>query len=505
MINNARILYFRLLLNALLGLLITRKLVDSFGISEYGLYSLVASVVLTLTFLNTVMVSTTFRFISIEIGKGQGANVCEIFNTSVRLHFLLGIVLCLLIEFIGVIYLKDYATISSSKIHLAISVLRYSNIGVFFMMLSIPYQALLTAHERFDITGAIEVTMTLLKLIAIYYLTYLGNASIDTYAASTSGVLFFAFVLYTFNSVSLFGSDCKLKYKSIGRRYKEMAIFTGWISLGAISSIAKIHVSSILINVFFSVMANAAWAIANQFYALMSMVAKGVTQAIAPRLTKALGSGDQLKALELAAYSAKYAMLITIPPVFVLILNIDFFLNLWLSKVPENSGVLSKLLMLCVLIESGNAGISNLILANGDVKEYVFITGSIALISLPITAFLYSKGCDLRVIGIVYLCSSLLVSITQAAIVKRLMNIDILEYYRKAYGKLIFVLLALVLYVVGYDYFIIDIKSNILNIFSAVIWSYLTIFFIGLSSDERVKMMHSISFSKSGKSLKGNL
>ena len=63
--KNTLLLYFRMLLTILVGLYTSRVVLNTLGISDYGVYNIVGGVVTMLAFLNSAMVAASQRFISI--------------------------------------------------------------------------------------------------------------------------------------------------------------------------------------------------------------------------------------------------------------------------------------------------------------------------------------------------------------------------------------------------------------------------------------------------------
>ena len=61
-VKNSLLLYLNLGISSILGLLSTRLLLNYLGLSDYGVYSVVGSVVIIMNFFNTVMVTTTYIY-----------------------------------------------------------------------------------------------------------------------------------------------------------------------------------------------------------------------------------------------------------------------------------------------------------------------------------------------------------------------------------------------------------------------------------------------------------
>ena len=67
-ILNTAILYAKMMLSIVVGLLSTRLVLISLGVEDYGIYNLVAGIVSMLSFLNTSLAVSTQRFLSFSLG-----------------------------------------------------------------------------------------------------------------------------------------------------------------------------------------------------------------------------------------------------------------------------------------------------------------------------------------------------------------------------------------------------------------------------------------------------
>ena len=108
---NTLILYVRLFIVAICGLVATRFALQALGIVDFGLFSVLGSVVSFTTLINTIMLTTTNRFIATAIGKGniQDANIQ--FNVSLVVHVAIAIIVLLIALPLGLLYVKNYIKI----------------------------------------------------------------------------------------------------------------------------------------------------------------------------------------------------------------------------------------------------------------------------------------------------------------------------------------------------------------------------------------------------------
>ena len=133
-LKNSTILYFRLLITSVIGLFTSRFIIQSLGAADFGLYSVVGGIVVMMAFLNTVMTSTTYRYIAFELGKGDIEGVKKVFNISLVIHLCLAVVVVLFAETLGEFYIKNYLNVQTDKVADALFVFRFSVLGVFFLL-----------------------------------------------------------------------------------------------------------------------------------------------------------------------------------------------------------------------------------------------------------------------------------------------------------------------------------------------------------------------------------
>ena len=94
-------LFFRMLLIMGVSLFTTRLVLETLGVEDFGIYNVVGGIVLLLTFLNSSMVSATQRFLSFELGRKNYSELRKTFSISINLHILIGVVVLLLAETVG--------------------------------------------------------------------------------------------------------------------------------------------------------------------------------------------------------------------------------------------------------------------------------------------------------------------------------------------------------------------------------------------------------------------
>ena len=99
--KNTLLLYFRMLLIIIVGLYTSRVVLNTLGVSDYGIYNVVGGIVAMLAFLNSAMVAASQRFISFELGTGNIERLKKVFCTSVSIHIVLAGIIFLASQILG--------------------------------------------------------------------------------------------------------------------------------------------------------------------------------------------------------------------------------------------------------------------------------------------------------------------------------------------------------------------------------------------------------------------
>lgn len=71
MFRNAIMLYIRMLFSMFVSFVISRQVLACLGVEDYGIYNVVGGVVVLFAFMNTAMSSSTQRYLTFEIGRGD--------------------------------------------------------------------------------------------------------------------------------------------------------------------------------------------------------------------------------------------------------------------------------------------------------------------------------------------------------------------------------------------------------------------------------------------------
>ena len=133
--------YSRTLIAAGLGLFSVRWVLDALGASDYGLYAVVGSLIVFISFFNNILGISISRFYAYSIGHGENVSPEEAvkelsgwFNTAFSLHILVPIALLVIGYPVAVYAIRHWVNIPPDRIATAVWVFRVSCVTAFVSM-----------------------------------------------------------------------------------------------------------------------------------------------------------------------------------------------------------------------------------------------------------------------------------------------------------------------------------------------------------------------------------
>jgi len=189
MYNNKRIavntvaIYCRLVLSSGIALFSTRYVLEALGEEDFGLYNVIAGVVALFSFIASTMATTTQRFISFTMGSAPDTGrIREVFGSSLCLHVVVAFVVAAVVLLGGWLLIDNVLSIPQGKHSDALFVLVSVCFGLVGTIVSVPFEALLMAHENIVFVSVCQMFNTLVKLGGALLLLYLEADRLRIYA-----------------------------------------------------------------------------------------------------------------------------------------------------------------------------------------------------------------------------------------------------------------------------------------------------------------------------------
>lgn len=175
--KNTLLLYIRMLFGMLVSLYTSRVILNTLGVEDYGVYNVVGGVVAMFSIISNSLSVAVSRFLTFELGTGNRNKLQRIFSTSLIIHIALAIIILVAAESIGVWFLNTRMNIPADRMYAANWVLQCSILSFMFNLVSVPYNALIVAHERMKVFAYIGILDVLLRLAVVLSLAYMFDGA----------------------------------------------------------------------------------------------------------------------------------------------------------------------------------------------------------------------------------------------------------------------------------------------------------------------------------------
>ena len=146
--KNTLILYARTLFTMLVALYTSRVILNTLGVSDFGINNVVGGVVGMFSVISSSLSSSISRFITFELGHGDINKLRRIFSTSVNIQIGISLIIVILAEGIGIWFVNHKLNIPAGRLIAANWVFQCALLSFVIGLISVPYNACIIAHER---------------------------------------------------------------------------------------------------------------------------------------------------------------------------------------------------------------------------------------------------------------------------------------------------------------------------------------------------------------------
>ena len=487
--KNTLMLYVRMLFLMLVGFYTSRIVLEALGENDFGVYNVVGGVVAMFTVISGTLNSAVSRFITFELGKGEGAQINKVYSTAVTIQLLLALTVVILAEPAGLWFIRNKMTIDPSRIPAAIWVLQFSLLAFAVNLMSVPQMASITAYEKMSAYAYIGIFDGLMRLGVALLILHSSFDRLILYSALMACVVILVRVAY--------GIYCRRNFPECRYRpvfdlplVREMFSFAGWNFIGVTSGVLRDHGGNILVNVFFGTALNAARGVAVQLNGAVQGFVTNFMTAVNPQITKSYASGDRDYMLSLVQKSSRMSFFLLFVIALPMLFNTEYLLSIWLKEVPMQSASFVRLFLIFALSESLSNSLITAQLATGNIKRYQIIVGGLQLLNLPVSYACLKAGAPAESTVAVSIVISQICLVARLLLLKSMIGLSPGEFIRRVYLRVVIVAAAasaLPLLSIGFmpDGF----SGFCLSVALCVISAAASILFIGCSSKEREEVI----------------
>ena len=430
--KNTLVLYVRMLFTMGISLFTSRVILQTLGVEDYGISSVVGGVISMFTFINAAMVSSTQRYLNFELVRGDANQLRSVFSTSLQIHALIALAIIVLSETVGLWFLNEKLVIPEARMHAAMWVYQCSILSCAVSIMSTPYNAVIVAHEKMSAFAYISILDVSLKLLVVYLLVVLPFDKLIILSILNLLVQLFIRYIYTLYCHRHF-PESYFQFRFNKTLFKEMFGFAGWSFWGNLAAILYTQGLNMMLNIFFGPIVNAARGIAVQVQSAVQQFVGGFQTALNPQITKNYASNNLPQMHSLMFRSARFSFLLLFFLSLPVLMETNFILTLWLKTVPDDAVIFTQI-MICISLIYTTA--NPCIIANqatGKVKIYQMVVGGILLLILPISYVVLKLGAPAYSVFIVHFCIESLAQFSRMYMLRKLIHLPLWQYMKNIY------------------------------------------------------------------------
>lgn len=372
----------------LVSLYTSRMVLNMLGVEDYGTYNVVGGVVSLLGFFNGAMASATQRFLSFDLGRKDYEQLRKTFNATQVVHVCIAVLVLVLAETFGLWFVNNYLNIPEGRMEAARWVYHFSVLSFMVNIIQVPYNALIIAREQMSVYAYVSILEVALKLLVAFMLTWIAYDKLKLYAVLLFGVSVIVAAIYRLYTRRHFEETKYLLVKD-STLYKTLISYSGWNLFGGMAGVAKGQGVSIILNIFFGTVVNAAQGVANQVNGAINSFVTNFQMASNPQIIKSYAADDKAYMTNLVIRTSKFSFYLLFMLTLPVMLEIDYILKIWLKIVPDYTATFTILILINALIDTVSGPLVTSLHATGRIKTYQLTVAIMLILILPITYVLF--------------------------------------------------------------------------------------------------------------------
>lgn len=282
--------YVSICLNMVVGLLYTPYMLRMLGQSEYGLYSLAASIIAYLTVLDLGFGNAIIRYTAKFRAEGKQREQEEMFGMFFILYIGIGVIAMIAGSVLSLNVENMFSrAMTETEVHRTRIMLWLMTFNLAFTFPMSIWGSIMTAYERFVFQRFVSIIRSVLNPIVMVLLLVVGYKAIAMVVVTT-----------IFNVGTLFINWWYCKYKlAIKVRFaklewgflKEVSIYSFWIFLNAIMDRIYWSTGQFVLGVYKGSTAIAVYSVAIQLENMYMMFSTAIASVFLPKVTSMVTKG----------------------------------------------------------------------------------------------------------------------------------------------------------------------------------------------------------------------
>ncbi len=282
--------YVSICLNMVVGLIYTPYMLRMLGQSEYGLYSLAASIIAYLTVLDLGFGNAIVRYTAKFRAEGKQREQEEMFGMFLILYIGIGVIAMVAGSILSLnvenLFSRSMTEAEVERTRIMLWLMTFNLAFTFPMSI---WGSIMTAYERFVFQRVVSIVRSVLNPVVMVLLLAIGYKAVAMVVVTT-----------IFNVVTLLINWWYCKYRLyIKIRFakfhwwflKEVSVYSFWIFLNAIMDRIYWSTGQFVLGVYRGAIAIAIYAVAIQLQNMYMMFSSAITGVFLPKVTSMVSKG----------------------------------------------------------------------------------------------------------------------------------------------------------------------------------------------------------------------
>lgn len=329
--------YVSICLNMVVGLIYTPYMLRMLGQSEYGLYSLAASIIAYLTVLDLGFGNAIIRYTAKFRAEGKQREQEEMFGMFFVLYIGIGVVAMIAGSVLSLnvenLFARSMTETEVERTRIMLWLMTFNLAFTFPMSI---WGSIMTAYERFVFQRLVSIIRSVLNPVVMVLLLVIGYKAVAMVVVTT---LFNVVTLlinwwYCQNRLAI-----KIRFARFNWSFlKEVAIYSFWIFLNAIMDRIYWSTGQFVLGIYRGAVAIAVYAVAIQLQSMFMMFSTAISNVFLPRVTAMVAKENNEQ--EISNLFVRTGRLQYIIMAFILSAFIVFgkpFIRLWAGEGYEDA------------------------------------------------------------------------------------------------------------------------------------------------------------------------
>lgn len=487
--KNTLMLYFRQILILFVSLYTVRIVLDVLGVEDYGIYGAVGGLVALSAFLPGSLAMATQRFFSFSLGEQNSEKLNKTFSVNLILYLGVAVIAFFLLQTVGLWFVNSQLVLPAERFEAAKSLYLFASITFILSVFTTPFMAIIMAHENMKVYAYISIVECFIKLGVVYLLQYIAWDKLELYGLLVmcvgliNALMYVGFCLYKYE-------ECQFKkfYWDLAL-FKEILGFTGWTVFGQISTVARTHAVTLLLNQAFTPAVVAARAISVQIASQVNIFSNNFNASLTPPIVKSYAANERQDMFSLIIAGSKATFFLLWVFALPMMLEMEFILGIWLTTVPSDAVLFARLALIESLIMSISMPLAAAARAPGKMKGYELSLGLIQIGIFIVAWIVVTKGAPAYSVFIVAIAANILMFAVRLYLLKHLITLPMMLFIKKTLLPVMSIVLVSCIPILllngllpkGFYW------SALIIAFSFILSSF-AMYFIGLNKEWRLKV-----------------